>query len=93
MLYRPWHLNGNIYLLSSKAAKTYLLLTSLCLSLSSWVAVGQTHKPINRSMVRPLDHKFSPDIPVLSQLQQFSRVACCQLAEVMDVPSRALVRR
>jgi len=37
--------------------------------------------------VRPsLDHKFSPDIPVLCQLQQFIRVTMsCQLANVVGV--------
>ena len=36
-------------------------------------------------MVRPLDPKFSPCIPVLHQLQQFIRVTCCELANVVDV--------
>jgi len=39
---------------------------------------------------QPLDHKFSPDIPDLCQLQQFSRVASCQLADVMDVVGASL---
>ena len=44
---------------------------SVCLS--SWVAVGQNTRP--QVLARH---------PVLCQLQQFTRVMSCQLADVMD---------
>jgi len=51
---------------------------------ASPVSMSQCNDDLSLSLssrladVRPLDYKLSPDIPVLSQLQQFTRVTSCQ---------------
>ena len=57
----------------------------LCLWMPLILMITQTVvKYVGRLQVRRLDHKFSPYIPALSQLQQFICVTSCQLVNVVD---------